>query len=414
MQKTECEPISLQQIDFHSSEFVQNPYPTYARLRQEAPVLWRDDWQIVFLSRYEDVNRLLRDRRLGRQFDHVMRREEVGLPPIPAAHAPFHRMNDNMLMDKEPPKHTRLKSLVQKAFTPRTVQRLEPRIRAIANELTQELRAQGGGDLLEAFAAPLSVTVIAELLGVPEADRARLRPWSADIVAMYELGGSTSSAVSQRAVQAAEAFSAYLQSLIAQRRREPQDDLLSALVQAEERGDRLSQDELIATCILILNAGHEATVNAVGNGMLALLRHPEQLRLLREQPRLVDGAVEEILRYDTPLPFFHRWVLEDLAYRGVQFKKGTKVGFLLGSANHDEERFPGAEMFDIQRQDNAHLGFGAGVHYCLGAPLARAELRVTLETLLFALPEMALEDMEPSYQPTFVFRGLRALPVRLL
>ena len=405
--------LSVHEINFRSPAFTQNPYPAYALLRDEAPLLYRDDWKMVFLARYEDVNTLLRDRRLGRQFDHVMGREEVGLPPVPEAHAPFHRLNDNILMDKEPPEHTRLKSLVQKAFTPRTVQRLQPRIRAIAGDLAAGLHARGGGDLLEAFAVPLSVTVIGDLLGVPAADRQRLRPWSADIVAMYELGGSQSERIARKALRAVTEFSAYLEGLIAQRRHDAQDDLLSALVAAEESGDRLSQEELIATCILLLNAGHEATVNAVGNGMLALLRHPEQLSLLRKNPHLLSGAVEEILRYDTPLPFFHRWVLEDMTYHDVPFRKGTKVGFLLASANRDPVRFANPDALDITRRANPHLGFGVGVHYCLGAPLARAELKITLETLLYELSTIELAIRQPAYRPTFVFRGLEALPVRV-
>ena len=264
-------------------------------------------------------------------------------------------------------------------------------------------------DLLEDYAVPLPVTVIAELLGVPEADRGRLRPWSSDIVAMYELDHSEEQA--RRAVLAVEEFSAYLAELAAARRHAPQDDLISALAQAEDGGERLSEAELIATCILLLNAGHEATVHALGNGMLALLRHPDQMRRLRAEPALVERTVEEMLRYDTPLPIFRRWVLEDMEYHGHRFALGQQLGLVYGAGNRDGARFARPHEFDITRRDNPHLAFGGGVHYCLGAPLARLELEIAVNTLLRRFPNLRLDRASLEYKETYVFHGLKALPV---
>lgn len=398
-------------FDLSSPEFFQNPYPTYDAMRAHNPILWDDDWGMWFLTAYEDVNTLLRDRRLGRQITHVASREELGWPPVPEAHEPFHRMNNNSLMDKEPPDHTRLKSLVMKVFTPRRVEGMRAHVQGIAHTLIDRVEADGRMNLLEDFAVPLSVTVIAELLGVPEADRPQLRPWSASIVAMYEISNRDDEEVARRAVQATREFSDYLRSLARARSADPQADLISDLVRVEEEGNQLSEDELISTCILILNAGHEATVNVVGNGMLALIDHPEQMARLREDHSLVPTAIEEMMRYDTPLPLFRRWVLEDMTYKGVDFEMGTEIAFLLGAANHDPAVFPNPHEFDITRTENPHLSFGAGIHYCLGAPLARLELQVAIDTLLTRLPGLRVATGEVRYHPTAVFRGLEALPV---
>lgn len=403
--------LSPMDIDFGSAAFLAEPYPYYAIMREQAPILHRPDQKLWFLSAYEDVSTLLRDSRLGRSILHVMTREEMGWPPTPEAYAPFYRMNDNSLGDMEPPSHTRIKSLTQKAFTPKTVANLRPRVKAIADSLVDTALAEGQLDALEGFAVPLSVTVIAELLGAPVADRDLMRAWSHRIVAMYELGGKDSDETARVATQAVEEFSAYLAALIEQRRAQPQADLLSALVAAEDGGERLSMDELIATSIMILNAGHEATVNVVGNGLFALISHPDQQALLRRDSSLIAPAIEEMMRYDTPLPLFRRWVLEDMQYKGVTFKRGEEIAFLLGSANHDPARFPQPEIFDITRKENPHLSFGAGIHFCLGAPLARLELQVALETLIIRLPDLRLVSENPQYQGGFVFRGLKELVV---
>jgi cytochrome P450 len=392
-----------------SPQFRRDPYPVYDQLRAHAPILFMPEWNTSFLTAYEDVNLLLRDRRLGRSIDHVLTRAERVSETETGALAPFSKLSEHSLFDKEPPDHTRLRNLVHKAFTPRRVESLRERIHSIADGLIDQVEARGHMDLLADFAVPLPVIVIAELLGVPEDDRHRLRPWSQDIVAMYELDHTEGQA--RRAVQAAIEFSDYLRALADQRRRAPQDDLISALVAVEDAGDQLSEDELISTCILLLNAGHEATVNVIGNGMLALLRHPDQLRRLIHDPALIASAVEEMLRYDTPLQLFKRWVLEDMRYKGHTFRQGMELAFMFGAANRDPARFKHPAEFDITRAENPHISFGGGVHYCLGAPLARLELNIALRTLLQRLPALHLGDDAPEYRDTVVIRGLERLTV---
>ena len=398
-------------FDPRSPEFIANPYPAYDRMRAAAPIQFREDYGLWLLTAYEDIYTLLRDRRLGRQILHVATREELGWPPERPEHAPFHKLNANSFIELEPPAHTRLCRLVNKAFSPRRVERLRSRIHAIAGDLLARVQPRGRMDLLEDFAEPLPVNVIAELLGVPEADRRRLRPWSRDIVRMYELDHTEEDA--RRAVQAVEEFSDYLRRLAERRRAQPEDDLITALVQVEDAGERLSQAELIATCILLLNAGHEATVNVIGNGVLALLRHPAQMRRLQDAPALLQPAVEEMLRYDTPLPLFRRWVLEDMEYKGRRFRRGTQLALVYGAGNRDPARFENPGAFDIARRENPHLSFGGGIHYCTGAPLARLEVQIATQTLLQRVPNLQLAAGEPEYRETYIFHGLKAFPVTL-
>ncbi|MEU3878218.1 cytochrome P450, partial [Streptomyces sp. NPDC029704] len=268
--------------------------------------------------------------------------------------------------------------------------------------------ADGGGDLIARVAEPLPVTVIAEMLGIPACDRPLLRPWSADICGMYELNPGEETA--RRAVRASEEFSAYLRELTAARRARPGTDLVSALIAAHDRGERLTEQEMVSTCALLLNAGHEATVGSIGNAWWALFRNPGQLAALRADPALLPRAVDELLRYDTPLHLFERWVLEDIEIAGTRIPRGHEVALLLGSANHDPARFTDPARLDLTRADNPHLSFGAGIHYCLGAPLARAELLAVHGELLRRAP--ALRPLrEPLRKPGFVIRGLQELLV---
>lgn len=392
-----------------SPDFLRNPYPFYDEIRTEAPVLFWPEGNMWLFTRHDDINALLRDKRLGRTMDHIISRVERGIPPVPDAELPFYKLSEHSMFDKEPPDHTRLRSLVHKVFTPRRVENLRGRIQVIADGLLDKVQPQGRMEILEDFAVPLPVTVIAELLGVPEADRHLLRPWSRDIVAMYELDHTDEQ--SRRAVQAAIEFSDYLRVLARQRRRNPQDDLITALALVEESGDQLTEDELISTCVLLLNAGHEATVNVIGNGMLALFQHPDQMMALRSDPALISSAVEEMMRYDTPLQLFRRWVLEDIHYDGFAFTQGSEVALIFGAANRDGERFPNPHQFDIAREDNAHISFGGGIHYCLGAPLARLELQIAIAALLRRLPNLHLEGDTPQYRSAYVIRGLQNLNV---
>ncbi|MBT2207589.1 cytochrome P450 [Actinomadura sp. NEAU-AAG7] len=391
-----------------SPDFVANPYPVFEWLRDERPVFFHEPSGQWVISRYEDVNALLRDRRLGRTYLHIAGHEEFGQEPETEFLRPFWDLVRAGMLDMEPPTHTRLRRLVSKAFTARMVEGLRPTIQRLAGELAESLAAKGGGDLLAEVAEPLPVNVIAEMLGVPVSDRHLLRPWSADICGMYELNPPVD--VQRTAVRAAAEFSDYLRELARSRRNEPRDDLISALAQVVDGGDRLTEDELIGTCVLLLNAGHEATVNTTGNGWWALFRHPGELERLRADASLVPTAIEELLRYDTPAPMFERWVLEDITVAGIDIPRGAEVALQFASANRDPETFADPDRLDLGRDPNPHITFGLGIHYCLGAPLARIELAESYGALLRLAPDLRLTD-EPKWKSGFVLRGLEALYV---
>jgi unspecific monooxygenase len=390
--------------------FVADPYPAYTELRDRGRVHYYEPSDQWLVPHHADVSALLRDRRLGRTYQHRFTHEDFGRTAPPAGHEPFHVLNDHGMLDLEPPDHTRIRRLVSKAFTPRTVEGLRPYVHQLANELVAGLVADGGGDLLTVVAEPLPVAVIAEMLGIPESDRAPLRPWSADICGMYELNPSEETAA--RAVRASVEFTEYLRELIAARRKEPGDDLISALIAAYDEGDRLSEQEMISTCVLLLNAGHEATVNATVNGWWALFRNPGQLAALRSDRALLSTAVEELMRFDTPLQLFERWVLDEIEIDGTVIPRGSEVALLFGSANHDPAVFARPERLDLARPENPHISFSAGIHYCIGAPLARIELAASLGALLDRAPALRLAA-EPERKPNFVIRGLKELLVEL-
>jgi cytochrome P450 len=389
-----------------SPEFVADPYPAYAELRRDRPVSFDEPTGQWVVTRHADVNALLRDRRLGRTYLHVASHEEFGQPEEPEFLAPFWRLIRAGMLDVEPPDHTRLRRLVSKAFTPRRVEGLRARVRELATELARGLAERGGGDLLAEVAEPLPVTVIAEMLGIPAADQPLLRPWSAQICGMYELDPPDET--QRTAVRASVEFSEYLRDLARTRRAAPGEDLISALTAVEG----LTEDELVGTCVLLLNAGHEATVNATGNSWWALLRNPDQLDRLRADHGLIPTAVEELLRYDTPAPMFERWVLEDVEVAGVRVPRGTEVALQFASANHDPDVFDQPGALDLARDPNPHIGFGAGIHFCLGAPLARIELAESMGALLRAAPGLRLRT-EPKWKPGFILRGLESLHVEV-
>ncbi|MET9733446.1 cytochrome P450 [Streptomyces sp. NPDC006458] len=390
--------------------FLADPYPAYAELRDKGRVLYYEPTGQWLVPHHADVAALLRDRRLGRTYRHRFTHEDFGRTAPDPEHEPFHTLNDHGMLDLEPPDHTRIRRLVSKAFTPRTVERLKPYVERLAGELVDRLVTAGGGDLLADVAEPLPVAVIAEMLGVPEADRAPLRPWSADICGMYELNPSEEAAT--RAVRASVEFSDYLRELIAERRKEPGDDLISGLIAAHDEGDRLSEQEMISTCVLLLNAGHEATVNATVNGWYALFRNPGRLAALRADHALVPAAVEELMRYDTPLQMFERWVLDEVEIDGTVIPRGAELALLFGSANHDPAVFTDPERLDLTRAENPHISFSAGIHYCIGAPLARLELAASMTALLERAPALRLAE-EPRRKPNFVIRGLEGLAVEV-
>ena len=386
-------------LDLDDPGFLDDPYPTLARLRQTAPVGWHEPTQQWMAVSYAEANGLLRDRRLGRLWKDREPRE---------TYEPFNLLHRNQMMENEPPAHTRLRSLVAKAFARGHVERLRPRVQAIADGLLDAVDLSSF-DLIADYAEPLPVAIISELLGVPEEDRHLLRPWSASIVAMYEYNRGDD--VVGHAVDASAAFTAYMRDLADARRREPRDDLVSHLVAEEDAGERLTADELVSSAILLLNAGHEASVNAFGNGMVALLDSPEQFDIVRGgDDEVVAGAIEEMIRYDAPLQLFERTAKEDVVLGDVEIPAGGKVAALLGAANRDPAMFAEPDRLDVSRRPNPHIGFGAGLHHCLGAPLARMELQITLPTLLDRCPKLRLAGA-PERRRTFVLRGYRSVPV---
>ena len=385
------------EIDFADPAFVRDPYPALARLRSSAPVSRHAGTGRYLATSHAAAAAVLRDRRLGRFWRDREPADEF---------EPFNLLHRNQMMENEPPVHTRLRSLVARAFGRGHVERLHP---AVAAEAAALLAAAGPEfDLIADLAEPLAVTVIAELLGVPVADRPRLRPWSAAIVRMYEV--SRTPRTEAAALTACREFAGYLRSLAAARQRSPRDDLISHLVSVRDGTDRLTADELVAAAILLLNAGHEASVNGLGNGVVALLRHPSQLARLRADPRLVPTAAEEMLRYDSPLHLFVRTAAADVVIAGTVIPAGAEVAALLGAANRDPRVFAAPDTFDAARDPNPHLSFGAGLHFCLGAPLARIELRAALSALLGHAPALALAG-EPVRRPSFVARGFSSVRV---
>jgi cytochrome P450 len=396
-------------IDLYSPEYRANPYPFYAQVREHEPIYripLSGDHSAWMITRFEDAEEILRDPRFIKNFRSLIPSELQSLP-ADENHG-FYLINQHML-SSDPPDHTRLRSLVNKAFTPQMVEQWRPRIQEITDELIDAVIDKGEMELIEEFAFPLPMTVISEMLGVPAEDRKQFRQWSNVIVT----GGGERPDRSQ-IIQAAEASGRYLAYLIHIRREKPGDDLLTRLIEAEAEGDKLSERELISMIFLLLVAGHETTVNLIGNGMYSLLLHPDQLQKLRENPSLIKTSIEELLRYNGPLfTATGRWVSEDLDFKGVSFKRGEMVMVGIASANHDEQEFLDAEELDITRQNNHHLAFGKGIHFCLGAPLARLEGQVAIATLIRRLPQLRFRTYPSSltWHPGTLIHALDALPV---
>jgi cytochrome P450 len=390
--------------DPYAPEFIADPYPFYHRLRAEDPV-HRSATGAWVLTRYDDVVMVLRDERFGRKgFEPLLAAlfgAEAGQPLVTS------------MLFRDPPDHTRLRSLVNRAFTPRVVEGLKPRIQEIVDGLLDDVRDRGTMDVIADLAYPLPITVICEMLGVPGSDRYPFREWSLDIARSLDaIGGPADPDVLERSNRARRALTAYFRDgLIPERRKDPRPDLLSALIAAEEAGDRLSEGELLATCNLLFVAGHETTVNLIGNGLLALLRHPDQLEMLRKDPSLIEGGVEELLRYDGPVQRTGRIAHTEVEIGGKEIARGEIVVALIGAANRDPAQFPDPDRLDITRGATHHIAFGWGIHFCLGAPLARVEAQIAIDTLLRRLPGLALATSTPEWRDTSVLRGLKALPV---
>jgi cytochrome P450 len=386
--------------------FFQNPYPQYARMREFGPAFHWEEYGLTAFPRFAEVNAILRDRRFGREITHVMSREEAGLAPIPPDLAPFYSFEANSLLEREPPAHTRLRGLINRAFLSRHIERMRPRIRQLANELIDGFAERHDVDILPAFAEKIPVIIIAELLGVPTDMGDKLLSWSHKMVAMYQFNRTQQTEAD--AVAATLEFSAFIRTYADARRGEPRDDLITRLIEAEEAGEKLTPDELVTTSILLLNAGHEATVHGIGNGLKALLESGYRGSGLFDDPVAGIDACDELLRFDPPLHVFTRFVLEDLEISGIALRKGQVVQLLLGSANRDPARFHNPDRLDFVRGGQGHVAFGAGIHFCVGAPLARIEMAEAFSTLFARLPQMQLAA-PPAYADRYHFHGLSEL-----
>jgi cytochrome P450 len=392
-------------LDAYDPAFVRDPYPTFARLRRETPIFHDDEWGLTFFARHADVSAILRDKRFGRDIRQVLP-DAVEHRTYPTHLPNWYRLIRGSFIDLEPPEHTRIRGAVNRAFTRRRAEVWRGRIRRHADALADRAAGRGDVDLIADFATPIPITVIADLMGIPEADHRRLLDWSHAIVRVFDLNVSPEE--ERTAEIAVTEFAAYLMGTVEERRRHPGNDLVSELAIAS---DPLSDDDLVATCILVLNAGHEATVHAIGNGALALGRNPEAADRLATEPGVAAAAAEELLRHDSPLQMFERWVLEDLVWEGHRLQRGDKVGLLFGSANRDEAAFDHADQLVFDRPRNPHVSFGGGTHFCLGEPLARIELEEAFGAL--SRRGITLVDEEPPRTPSLVFRGMRSLRARV-
>jgi len=384
-------------------EFHSDPYPFYHRLRAIDPV-HQTPMGLWVLTRYEDVVMVLRDPRFGRDgFEQVLASvygDDKELGQLPRS-----------MLFRDPPDHTRLRALVSKAFTPRVIEDMRTHIQDIVNRLLDRVQASKGMDVIADLAYPLPVTVICEMLGVPTQDQVSIRQWSSDVARSLDAIGMPADAeIVTRGRAARRALIEYFRRLLPERRTHPKDDLLSLLIEAEERGDKLSEGELLATCVLLFIAGHETTVNLIGNGLLALLRHPEQLKRLKDDPVLIQSAVEELLRYDSPVQRTARMTNTEVEVDGRKIAKGSMVVAAIGAANRDPAHFSDPDRLDITRPDNRHVAFGFGIHFCLGAPLARVEGQIALGTLLRRKPSLAIAG-PLTWRESSTLRGLKALPV---
>ena len=396
----------MNDLDFLAPEFIADPYPAYQRLRAAGPVL-RHPAGFFVLTRYDDVSAFLRDPRFGKGGYQALFESRFG----GGSTVPWLGLS---MLFRDPPDHTRLRALVSKAFTPRVVETLRVHIQEIVDGLLADLAGAREMDVIQDLAYPLPVAVISELLRVPMDHSELVKGWSRDIArALDAIALPVGPEVVERGRRATEEMVSYFRGLVADRRGHPGSDLLSGLVEAEEAGDRLSELELLSTCVLLYVAGHETTVNLIGNGLLALLRHPEECRRLQGDPGLLHGALEELLRFDGPVQRSGRMATVDTEIAGVPIAAGSLVLGLIGAANRDPAHFAEPDRLDLTREEPRHLAFGSGIHYCLGASLARLEAQVAIGAVLRRFPALTLDTDRPTWRPSSTLRGLEALPVVL-
>jgi cytochrome P450 len=391
-------------IDFTDPAFVSNPYPALKELRATGQPVWHEGMQMFLAARHGDANDVFRNKSLGRIFTEKSPEFEWEI---------FNWLHADSILDSEPPKHTRLRSLVAKAFNRQKIEGMRPAVGRITEQLLdaidEKVKTGQTFDLIADYAEPLPVKIIADLLGFPESEEHLLRPWSQAIVKMYEVNPTVQ--YQSEAKVAAQEFADYVRALAESRKKTPGADLISDLAIVEENGEKLNMHELVATCVLLLNAGHEASVNAFGNGMVAALQRPDQTALLRDNSRgITNTALEEFMRFDAPLHMFERTATADTEIGGVSIKEGQKIAALIGSANRDETVFSSPELMDLTRDPNPHIGFGAGIHFCIGAPLARLEMSVSLPALWEKYPHMQLAG-DAIRRPTFVLRGYESVAI---
>ncbi|GHO46002.1 cytochrome P450 family protein [Ktedonospora formicarum] len=401
-----------QELNLASPTFKANPYPVFTELRAHDPlhkITLQNGRSAWLVTRYQDAEKLLRDERFVKSMRNSLTPEEIAQQQsLFSQQSSFNFLSQHML-NADPPDHTRLRSLINLSFTPRLVEQWRSRIQALTDELLDAIENKGEMDLIDQFAFPLPMMVISEMLGVPDADRSKFRSWSNLVV---EAAGNPEAF--RQAADQLLAFYQYMVQLIEDKRQTPADDLLSKLILAEAEGNKLSQQELVSMIFLLIIAGHETTVNLISNGVLALLEHPEQFQLLKEQPELIKTAIEEFLRYRGPLMLAtQRWAREDAEYEGKHIQRGDHILIALSAANRDDEEFGAADKLDITRRENRHLAFGKGIHYCLGAPLARLEGQIAIGTLVRRFPDLRLnaDPQTLTWRPGSLIMGLNTLPV---
>jgi cytochrome P450 len=396
-------PTALAQL--FTQDYFNNPYPAYEEMQQLPAPIFIEPLNLWLISRYDDCVAASKDMRFSSEY-----RTSPGDLKADAVAALVTAQNETMLF-RDAPVHTRLRALVHKAFTPAMVQNMRHMVQSVVNELMDRVEGREEIDLIADFAYPLPIRIILEMIGIPLEDHEKMREWSRDILVGSDLGVPDELKVVGN--ESMKRFFAYLDALIDERRNDPRNDLLSALIAAEEEGDKLSLTELKATCVLLVIAGHETTTNLIANGMLALLNHPDQLQLLRNDLELLPEAVEEMLRYDSPVQTNPRVVTEDFMFQGQLMRQGQLVGIIVGAANRDEFHFPNADVFHIKRLQKNHVGFGYGIHYCVGAPLARLEANIAFKTMLQRWQHIELTDAPLNYVPTPRVRALTSLPLRI-
>lgn len=408
----ERDGLGMARFDPLAPEVLSDPYPYYAWLRRHDPVHWGapGDPQSAgcwYVTRYDDVVAVLKDQRFGREVWRVL--PAGAQPPHSEAHQAIVDISRQWMVLRDPPGHTRLRTLVQRVFTPRMIERLTPHMAGIVDELLDHAQPQGWMDAIADFGRPLAVIVIAELLGVPPADRLLFLPWTAALAAVIEF--KQSDETQAQADQAITELNDYLRDIIAERRRHPREDLISALIQSEVEGEKIGEAEFLGTCTQLLFGGNEPVAHMIGNGLLALFRHPDQLERWRANPALTETAIDELMRYDSSVQMTFRYALEELTFNGRLMHPGELVAVALGSANRDAAQFSRPGQLDLTRTPNRHMSLGVGIHYCLGAALSRAEGRVAFDTLLQRFPKLRLEAAPLHWNETVAVRGLQRLPV---